>query len=233
MKSPTKSCQLDPIPTWLLKECIDVLIAPITTIINKCLGSSTMPNELKIAHITPLLKKLSLLVEFLKNYRPVSGLPFISKIMEKHFDGQMSIHDKTYDLADHFQSAYTEFCSTETALLRVQSDLLMAVDTKGAALLILLDLSAAFDTIDHEILLTRLEYAFGLKDQALAWMRSYLTDRQQCVVVNGAMSNPKALEFGFPQGSVLGPRNWKRYSAPIGVIARKHGLSFHLYADDM
>ena len=77
MKSPSKSCQLDPIPTWLLKECIDMLIAPITSIINICIQSSTMPTELKIAHITPLLKKISLIIEILKNYRPVSGLPFI------------------------------------------------------------------------------------------------------------------------------------------------------------
>ena len=152
--------------------------------------------------------------------------------MEKHVDGQMTQHDKTHDLAEMFQSAYTECCSTETALLRVQNDLLMSLDTKGAALLVLLDLSAAFDTIDHAILLQRLEHAHGLKDTALAWMKSYLSDRQQSVVINGTISAPKALEYGFPQGSVLGPRNWKRYSAPIGAIARKHNLSFHLYADD-
>jgi hypothetical protein len=230
--SPTKSCQLDPIPTWLLKECVDVLVTAITTIVNLSISSGVVPDELKIAHVTPLLKKMNLLIEPLKNYRPVSGLPFISKILEKHVDGQMTTHDVENNLAESFQSAYTQFSSTESALLRVQNDLLMAVDSKGAALLVLLDLSAAFDTIDHAVLLNRLEHAFGLKDTALTWMESYLTNRTQSVVINGVASSPKALMYGFPQGSVLGPKNFKRYSKPIGVIARKHGLLFHLYADD-
>ena len=191
-----------------------------------------MPQELKIAHITPLLKKVNLIIEILKNYRPVSGLPFVSKIIEKHVDGRMTKHDRIHNLSEKFQSAYTECCSTETALLRVHNDLLISLDTKGAALLVLLDLSAAFDTIDHGILLERLEYAFGLTDSALSWMKSYLSERQQAVVINGTVSEPKDLKYGFPQGSVLGPRNWKRYSAPIGVIARKHELCVHLYADD-
>ena len=94
-----------------------------------------MLSELKVVHITLLLEKLHLLIEILKNYRPVSNLPFISKIIEKHVDVQMIAHDVTYNLAEDFQSAYTKFCSTETALLRVQSDLLTAIDTKGAAFL--------------------------------------------------------------------------------------------------
>ena len=230
--SPTKSCNLDPIPTWLLKDYVEVLVSAITTIVNLSVTNGVVPEDLKVAHITPLLKKISLLIEILKNYRPVSGLPFISKILEKHVDGQMTTHDVDNDLAETFQSAYTKFSSTESALLRVQSDLLMAVDSKGAALLVLLDLSAAFDTIDHSVLLNRLEHAYGLKDVALAWMESYLTNRTQSVIINGVTSSPKTLVYGFPQGSVLGPKNFKRYSKPIGIIARKHGLSFHLYADD-
>ena len=91
-------------------------------------------------------------------------------------------------------------------------------------------MSGAFDTIAHGVLL--LKYAFGLKDDALALMRSYLTGHKQCVVINRTLSTTNILEFGFHQGSVVGQRNWTRYSAPIGVISRKHGLSFHLYADD-
>ena len=116
-----------------------------------------------MAYSTPLFKKLDLLIEILKNYRPVSNLPFISKIIEKHVDNQMTDHDVQYELSEDFQSAYSTFCSTETALLRVQNDLLMAVETKGAALLILLDLSAAFDTINHQILLECLQHAMGLR----------------------------------------------------------------------
>jgi hypothetical protein len=231
-RSPAKSCHLDPIPTWLVKDCVDVLTPAVTTIVNQSISSNIMPDLFKTAHITPLLKKPHLPSESFKNYRPVSGLPFISKIIEKHVDGQMTDHDDMHHLTETFQSAYTKFSSTESALLRVQNDLLNAIDTRGAALLILLDLSAAFDTIDHQMLLDRLEYGFGLTDGALNWMRSYLTGRTQSVVVNGTVSTPQVLHYGFPQGSVLGPKNFKRYSRPIGKIARKHELSFHLYADD-
>ena len=178
------------------------------------------------------LKKLHFLIEIVKHYWPVSNLSFISKIIEKHVNVQMIEHDEIYDLAEDFQSAYTKFCSTETAPLRVKNDLLTATDSKGAAILVLLDLSAAFDTIDHQLLISRLDHAYGKKDDALTWMKSYLTGHTQMVVINGNVSSTHVLEYGFSQGSVLEPKNFKRYSKPIGIIARKHRLGFHLYADD-
>ena len=134
-------------------------------------------------------------------------------------------------LHEVLQSAYKQNHSTETALLKVQNDLLMAIDTYGGAVLILLDLSAALDTIDHTILLQRL-HELGIRDAALDWFRSYLSQRRQSVVINGTRSSYRNLSFGVPQGSVLGPILFTLYTTPLGAIARKYQLNFHLYADD-
>ena len=108
----------------------------------------------------------------------------------------------------------------------------MAIDTNGAAVLIHLDLSAAFDTINHQILLDHLEKAFGLKDDALLQMKSYTWLNAHSVVINEALPSYMVMEFDFPHGAVLDPKNFKRYSAAIGVSSQKQGLCFHLYADD-
>ena len=110
--------------------------------------------------------------------------------------------------------------------------LLQALDSEGAAILVLLDLSAAFDTIDHEILLSILENEFGIIDKALSWFESYLTDRHQSVTINGTQSEKHKLKYGVPQGSVLGPLLFTAYTKPLGKIIREFGLQYHLYADD-
>jgi hypothetical protein len=96
----------------------------------------------------------------------------------------------------------------------------------------MLDLSAAFDTIDHETLIHRLERHFGISGKPLAWMRSYLTDRYQTVCIDGELSQPVLIKYSVPQGSVLGPKNYTMYTKPVGAICRKHGLNNHFYADD-
>ena len=232
MKSPTKSCGLDPIPTWLLKESLDVLLPAITAIVNKSIQTGVMPENLKQACVSPVLKKSDLDKESLKNYRPISNLPFISKIIEKHVLKHLNRHVDENNLYERYQSAYTKCHSTETALVRIQNDLLTAVDTKGAAILVLLDLSAAFDTVDHNTLLHRLQKKFGITGTALSWVQSYLANRAQYVAVNAAHSTAKTLRFGMPQGSNFGPDNFKKYSVPLGDIARLFGLGFHCYADD-
>ena len=153
LASPSKQCDLDPIPTWLVKECISPLLSIITKIVNLSLMSSTMPVNLKEALLNPLLKKASLDSETFKNFRPVSNLAYISKIVEKVVDNCTSDHMELHNLHDEFQSAYRKFHSTETALLRLHNDIMQAIDNKEAVALVLLDLSAAFDTVDHEILL--------------------------------------------------------------------------------
>ena len=139
---------------------------------------------------------------------------------------------KTNNLNEIFQSAYRQLHNTETALLRVQNDLLKAVDNEGGAILVLLDLSAAFDTIDHQKLLNLLNQSFGIRSVALKWLESQLKDRTQTVQIGSCTSTPVTLKYGVPQGSVLGPILFTMYTTPLGNIIRKHRLNFHLYADD-
>jgi hypothetical protein len=231
LKSPNKYCELDPIPTALLRECIDEILPILTTIINLSLQLGNMPKSLKTAIITPLLKKLGLeLVK--KNYRPVSNLAFLSKLIERTVAMQLVDHLMENDLMDMFQSAYREGHSTETALLRVQNDILMELDRGNVVLLVLLDLSAAFDTIDHEMLLDRLSTRCGIGGTSLKWFHSYLNDRTQKVNIGSSHSTAEPLKYGVPQGSVLGPLLFSIYNSPLGEIIKKHEISYHFYADD-
>ena len=230
--SPTKSCDLVPIPTWLLKQYQDQLASVSTTIINASWSCAEFPTELKKAFLTPLIKKLILDCEIFKNYRPVSNLSFISKLVERIVCVQLVDHLKTNNLYEIFQSAYRQLHSTVAALLRVQNDVLQAVDNWGGAILVLLDLSDAFDTINHQKLLNLLNQSFGIRGVALEWFESYLKDRTKTVKIGSRTSTPVTLKYGVLQGSVLGPIIFTMYTTPPGNIIRKHGLNFHLYTDD-
>lgn len=232
MAAPSKSCELDPMPTFLLKPCLDSLLPLITSIINKCLTESKVPESFKTAIVRPLLKKPGLDKEIMKNYRPVSNLNFLSKVLEKVVGKQLEAHLERHDLYDNLQSAYRPCHSTETALLRVHHDVVKSLDEGNSVVLVLLDLSAAFDVIDHDILFKRLEYSYGITGDVLLWFKSYLCGRSQCVMVGNTSSGSRRLDTGVPQGSVLGPRIYCLFSRPIGNICRKHGLLYHCYADD-
>ncbi|XP_038049729.1 uncharacterized protein LOC119723237 [Patiria miniata] len=187
--APTKTCPLDPIPTSLVKDHINVLLHPLTLIINKSLATGHFPTCFKTALITPVIKKKSLDSNDLKNYRPISNLPFMSKVVERVVAARLNAHLIQHNLRDNLQSAYTKFHSVETALVKVHNDIMLAVDNKRVVLLVLLDLSAAFDTVDHKILLHRLQYHFGVQGSALSWFRSYLQDRSQAVNISGELSD--------------------------------------------
>ena len=232
MKSSSKSCDLDPIPTSLLKDCLDILIKPITDIINLSIKTSTFPEKFKEAHVKPLLKKSSLSKNDLKNYRPVSNLNFISKILEKIVASRLQSHISNNGLANPMQSAYRKNHSTESALLRVQNDITIKMDKGEVTALILLDLSAAFDTIDHFTLTDRLSNWYGISGPALSWFSSYLKDRCQSVKIQDTFSDPVTLLYGVPQGSVLGPLLFTLYTTPLSSIISTFGLDHHLYADD-
>jgi hypothetical protein len=230
--APSKSCSLDPIPTWLLKKVVPQLTPVITTIINKSMATGTVPRPFKHAVVRPLLKKPGLDPENKRNYRPVSNLPFIAKCLEKAVCSRINDHLQSNDLHETMQSAYRIFHSTETALLKVQGDILEALDRGHSVALILLDLSAAFDTLQHDTLLRRLQHTHGIFDSALEWMNSYFIDRTQVVAINDCVSDDAVLNCGVPQGSVVGPLGYSMYTLPLGAILRKHQMQFAIYADD-
>ena len=137
----------------------------------------------------------------------------------------------TNGLHECLQSSYKYHC-TETALTCIHDDILRAVYEKQCVILLLLDLSAAFNTIDHDMLLSSLREYIGLRDTALNWFRSYLSQQQQSVLINGVKSKTVPLSCGVPQGSVLGPVLFTIYLLALGDITRKHGNKFLMYADD-
>ncbi len=141
-------------------------------------------------------------------------------------------HIDKHSLAARFQSGFKRHHSTETALLKVTNDILRDNDKGKVTALVLLDLSAAFDTVDHDILLSRLEADVGVSGVALSWFRSYLSGRSQSVSCAGRTSSCRAVTCGVPQGSVLGPLLFCIYMRPLELILQKHDISYHFYADD-
>ena len=135
-------------------------------------------------------------------------------------------------MAHLLQSAYRKRHNTETALMRVVNDIHQAIDNKCEAVLVLLDLSAAFDTIDHAILLDRLRDRYGFSGTVLRWIESYLKDRPQCIALDKILSRPRCLSCCVPQWSVLGPLLFSLYIAPLEDIISAHGLDAMMYADD-
>jgi len=156
----------------------------------------------------------------------------ISKLLERLVAPQFVTYLNTACLFPTTQSGFRRGHSTETAIIRVLSDLLDAVDRDDTAVLVLLDLSAAFDTVDHGILLQRLQLTFGVDDTALAWFCSYLRGRKQHVRCGGKRSDLVDVICGVPQGSVLGPILFIIYTADLESIVSEHSLLLHQYADD-
>ena len=151
--------------------------------------------------------------------------------MEKVVHAQLKSFLDEHDVLEVFQSGFKTLHSTESALLRVFNDILLANDSGDHVILVLLDLTAAFDTVDHNTLVARLRHLVGIFGTALEWLRSYLADRSMSVSLGTSKSSSAPLPYGVPQGSILGPLLFSLYLLPLGSILRKHGISFHFYAD--
>jgi hypothetical protein len=225
-------CDLDPIPTSLLKKCTSVLIPTITKIINLSLSTGVCPDHFKSSLVLPHLKKANLDKEELSNYRPISHLSFLSKLTERIVKTRLTNHLSSNALLNSFQSAYTKFHSTESTLLAVNDHIINAIGEQKVTALCLLDLSAAFDTIDHSILIERLTSWFGLNGAVLSWIRSYLSSRSFKVTLNSTESPNYQLFYGVPQGSVLGPLLFTLYTTPLSSLISHSTVNHHLYADD-
>lgn len=226
-------CSLDPFNFSKVPEILPLLIPIFTAIINNCFSLGVFPDSEKIAVVRPLLKKPTLEKNDLKNFRPVSNLTYLSKLIEKAIQYQLVPHLNANKCISDFQSAYRQHHSTETALCRIYNDLLLNIQESKPSILILLDLSAAFDTIDHSLLINDLKNA-GVNGKALSLLESYLRDRYQKVLIDNpdSISSPLHLQYGVPQGSVLGPVLFSLYSSKLAKIMAAHDVSYHLYADD-
>jgi len=223
---------MDTIPTSLLLECHESFSVIIAHLANLSFAEGKFPTRFKTASVTPLLKNPSLDKSLSSSYRPISNLNFISKILERLFLHRIQSHILASPNFNQHQSAYRPGHSTETALVQLLDSIYHAADNGKATLLFSLDLSAAFDTIDHSILLHRLDHNFGLTGSALTWVQSYLTGRSQVVRIGCHSSGPSTCLAGVPQGSVLGPLLFSIYTSPIAHIAQAHGIQQQQYADD-
>lgn len=210
---------------------MDSFVPVIAKIVNLSLASGCFSDHWKHAIVLPLLKKQGLDLSY-GNYRPVSNLSFVSKIFVKAALSQFCDHMEQNNLLPSCQSAYRKDFSTETALLKVCNEILCNMDNNHVTMMVMLDLSAAFDTVDHDILLSVLDQNFGTKGLAKSWFDCYLRPRTQSVQVGECISTKSTVHQGVPQGSCAGPVLFTAYASTL-----YHTISSHLpevmgYADD-
>ena len=225
--SPKSSFGQDNISTILLKTVSAEIYETLTLIINQSLSTGIFPDKLKIAKIKPIFKKENPNIP--DNYRPISLLPAISKVFEKVAFIQLYAYFMENKLLYSSQYGFRTLHSTELAALELTDKIYTNLDDKKNPLAIFLDLSKAFDTIDHSILLYKLQH-YGIKNTALNWFSSYLTNRSQYVQYNDQESSLSHITTGVPQGSILGPLLFIIYMNDIHKVTDK--FNFVLYADD-
>ena len=221
----------DPLPSALYKPLTEVLLPYILELVNLSLSTGDI-SGLKESTITPVLKKTGLDPNVLNNYRPITNLQFLSKLIEKVVHRRLTHHMTLNNLHCSTQFGYKKYHSTETLLLQIVDETLVGFDKRNGTVLILLDMSAAFDTVDLNKLMSILENKIGLKDTALSWFRSFLFGRHQKVKVDGVTSELLAVLYGVPQGSVLGPVLTNIYVSTLSEVAEKMGTKSSSYADD-
>ena len=228
-----KYSSVDDIPLKLIKPTINILFNFILDIVNNSFYHGVFPEYLKLSHITPIVKNKKGDVNSLQNFRPINRLSFLSKIIEKCALVQLQKHISQNDLSFVYQSAYKTNHSCETALLKIYNDVLNMLSPNSHVVMLFLDFSAAFDTVDHSILLQKLKDQYSINGKALKWFESYLTNRKFKVKIDKDFSESVTTNFGVPQGSVLGPVLYSLYTQEIFKIIQSYGFNVHMFADDI
>ena len=223
----------DPVPLELLAPNVDTFIPFWVDIVNLSLGSGRM-DSLKSGVLNPLIKELSATVdaENMKNYRPVTNLVIISKLIERVVQVRLEEHMTKNKLHTTKNYAYKKDHSTELLLLKVVNDLYKSFDNNMPSVVVLLDLSAAFDTVDHSKLLDILENDIGITGTALKWFESFLKGRTQRVKIGDTYSDAMELLYGLAQGSVLGPPLFKIYIRSLYSYVEPTSFRIEGFADD-
>lgn len=221
------SCGVDGLSSYVLKYIKDEISGPLTLIINQSLKYGVFPEKLKIAKVTPIYKGND--SSHPQNYRPISILPTISKVFEKLMHQQINNYFTSHNLLNNKQYGFRDKHSTEFSAIELVDKILHQLDVGNAPLNIYLDLSKAFDTIDHVILLQKLQF-YGFTECSIKLIHSYLNNRKQCVEINSIKSEFLTIVKGVPQGSILGPLLFLIYMNDFPK-ASSH-FDFILYADD-
>ena len=188
-----------------------------TTTLSRSLNTGEFCEEWKEALVKPLIKKKSLGAQN-SNYRPVSNLSFISKILEKVTLDQFNQHCQDNNLVPEYQSAYRKHHSCETSLVKLVDDILWNMEKQLVTAIVILDLSAVFDTVDHNQLLEVLDKTFGITDTARKWYQSYLQPGKFRVAVEDKTSKPRQLDYSVPQGSIQGAFLFVTYASTLEDI---------------
>ena len=221
-----KATGYDMLPVKLIKSAAESIIQPLTYIINQSLMTGNVPTVWKIARVTALHKGGP---NVLNNFRPISILPVLSKILERVAFNQLYYYLNSNDLINVYQSGFRPLHSTETALLNTTDDWLGDFDNGNVVIAVMLDLTGAFDTIDHTLLTNKLYY-YGLDEKSVKWFISYLDGRTQTTCISGNTSKFKQVTCGIPQGSILGPLLFIIYINDLPSVLKHCKVS--MYADD-
>ena len=170
-------------------------------------------------------------VNDLSNYRPVTNLTHLPTITERAMLDQLVLFLEEVGVVPRYQSGYRKLHSKETALYKIHDDLVSNTCHGKASILVLPNLSAASDTVDHQLLLSDFSDC-EIEGTALSLLESYLENREQCVAIGESQSEPTALQYGVPQGSILGPVLFTVYTGTLAFLLEAHGVSYHFFADD-